>query len=163
MSWNKQGRVWAYVLFLSCVLFSFLYLLPARAKILVSGPKKTISSRSRSLTVKPVKEGIEVFQAKAGMKKKYKVAYGTDEVEVGDFSTQKFKPQAKLKRWGEETFLQVGVSQVNISAADETVDLQADRVGWESPKVGAGFYKTDQREIKVKGKNNKDYSVDSNC
>ena len=103
-----------------------------------------MSEKSRSLTPKPVKESMKIHKALAGGIK-YKVGFGADEVEVGDFANKRFSPQVKIKRWGDEAYLNVGVNTANIPAQDESVDLQADRVGWDSPKIGAGFIKQNKR------------------
>ena len=48
-----------------------------------------MSEKSRSLTPKPVKESMKIHKALAGGNKKYKVGFGADEVEVGDFANKK--------------------------------------------------------------------------
>ncbi len=168
MSWlikkitrNKQGRIVTYLLLLSCVLFSFLSILPVRGDILVSGPKiknKTVSEKSRAVMPKPVKSAIKIQQDLGGMKKKYRVQFGKDEVEVGDFSGKNFKPQVKLKRWGDEAYLNVEVPEADIPAQGRSVGLQGDIVNWESASIGAGFYKKEKRETKAKDRNNKEHS-----
>ena len=97
---DKQGRALAYLLLLFCMLFSFLFLLPARGGILVSGPK-TVSEKSKALMSEPVQGAIKINQDLGGLEKKYKVQFGTDEVEVGDFTSPEFRPQSKFKRWGD--------------------------------------------------------------
>ena len=170
MSWliekitrNKQGRALTRLLFLFCVLFSFLSLPSANSRVLVSGPKKAVSEKSRGLVYKPIKDAIKIHPAKAGKKQKYKVEFNKDtdktnvgEVEVGDFASKEFKPQAKIKRWGGEAYLNVGVPDTNIPASEQSINLKGDRVEWDSPEIGASFYKTEKREVKVKGKKNKE-------
>ncbi|MFH1189715.1 MAG: hypothetical protein V1682_03410 [Candidatus Omnitrophota bacterium] len=107
---------------------------------------------------KPVKGAIESHKASAGLSKKYTVQVGEDKVEVGDFNSREFKPHVKLKRWGDEAYLNVEVPEANIPVQEKSAALKGDRIGWESAKIGAGFYKNDKRNSKTKNRANKDHS-----
>ncbi|MFA5092326.1 MAG: hypothetical protein WC543_00015 [Candidatus Omnitrophota bacterium] len=155
---NKQGKVVIYLLLLFCLLFSLVSPLSAKARILVSGEKKNVTEKTRSLLPQPVKEAIKEQAGKGRNNKKYEVAFGSDKAEVGDFSSSKFKPEVKIKRWGEEAYLKVALDQGDLSGQNATADLKSDRIGWDTTKIGAGFYKTDKRTVKSKDGKNKERS-----
>ncbi|HQP91414.1 MAG TPA: DUF2341 domain-containing protein, partial [Candidatus Omnitrophota bacterium] len=102
-------------------------------------------------------------KGKAGsMKKRYKIKFGEDEAEIGDFSSKEFKPNVKIKRWGEECYLNIEIPDEYISPKDQAVGKGADnaKVVWETSEIGARFYKKETQEIieetTVKSKKSKD-------
>ncbi|MFH0763082.1 MAG: Ig-like domain-containing protein, partial [Candidatus Omnitrophota bacterium] len=156
---KMQGRVLLSLLLLFCVVSFFLFPLTARGRVLVSETEgKAVSEKNKAAIDKPVKGAIKTQEDLGGLKKKYWVRVGTDKVEVGDFTSAEFKPQVKLNRWGNEAYMQVGVPETNIPAQEKSVGLQGDRVSWKSSKIGADFYKKDQRAVKVRDNKNKEHT-----
>ena len=139
-------KKFTYSILLVCGLSCLLFPLVARGRVIVQGPG------GKAVIEKPVKGAIKTHEDSGGLKKKYKVSLGADETEVGDLSSAEFKPQAKIKRWGQEAYLNITLPETGIPENEKSVNLQGDKVSWVSSKIGADFYKKDLREIKTQGK-----------
>ncbi|MDD5504617.1 MAG: hypothetical protein PHV77_04820, partial [Candidatus Omnitrophica bacterium] len=141
---------------LCCVLFYFFS--PAsivRGGVLVSGPK---AKGERSLKIAPVQGAVKTRQDHGGLKKRYKIELGEDEVEIGGAGAGDFKPQARLKRWGDEAYLDIKVSESGIPAREKSVELKNDRIGWQSANMGVGFYKQPAKQAIARGRGEKQHS-----
>ena len=60
-------------------------------------------------------------EEKYNLKKRYKIKFGKDETEIGDFATKEFRPHAKIKRWGEETSLIIELPDGAIAKEEKSV------------------------------------------
>jgi len=71
----------------------------------------------------------------------FKLAIGSEEIEVGNKDAAEFKPSAKLKKWGEECFLNIGLPTTeNVSAV-----IEYDKLKWKGKKKEVVFYAKDKK------------------
>lgn len=61
-----------------------------------------------------------------------------DEVEIGDINAAEFKPHVKLKRWGEECFINLGLATME----KKLPMIQGDKILWQGRNYGAEFLST---------------------
>ncbi|MBL7072697.1 MAG: hypothetical protein ISS33_02820, partial [Candidatus Omnitrophica bacterium] len=86
-------------------------------------------------------------EEKRNLKKRYKIMFGKDETEIGDFETMEFRPHAKIKRWGEESSLSVEFPDNKIKREKKSVTRNAGKIDWDSPEIGSSFYKKSREEV----------------
>jgi hypothetical protein len=91
----------------------------------------------------------EEAPAQRNLNKRYKIKFGKDEAEIGDFKTKEFKPHAKLKRWEGESSFSIEFPESKVPDNKKSVDLSAvtNRVEWDSPELYALFYKKGTEQV----------------
>lgn len=91
--------------------------------------------------------------------RRYKIEFGEDEAEIGDFKTEDFRPQVKLKRWGEECYLRVEFPSAQMPRKDKAPILRPDKkIEYDASDLNIHFYKKGREEIiqeDVEGKRHK--------
>ena len=122
----------------------------------------------------------EAKEAKAKEKaknlmKRYKIKFGKDEAEIGDFKTPGFEPYVKLKRWGDETYFSLSLPAKYISSQGESVGVKASsivsegqrvkvsKIDYNSDKAGAKFYKKPREEITKEVTRSEERRVGKEC
>ena len=80
-------------------------------------------------------------------KDRYTIRFGRDEVEIGDFNTVEFRPHAKIKRWGDECYMDVELPDTSIPAKGKSVGMKADKIEWSSAKLDTRFYKKPRKVL----------------
>jgi surface protein len=84
----------------------------------------------------------EEEEVSASLKRRYKIKFGSDEAEIGNFETKKFEPYLKLKRWGDETYFSIWFPEKYLNREGESVGVERSEIGYgSSGRVGAKFYK----------------------
>ncbi|MBU1122691.1 MAG: DUF2341 domain-containing protein, partial [Candidatus Omnitrophica bacterium] len=97
-------------------------------------------------------------EAVKDINKHYKIKFGTDEAEIGDFRSKKFKPYMKIKRWGNECFFSIEIPDEYAANDGSSADRSDDKIEWSSSRMNGRFYKKPRKEItekverRVKGK-----------
>ena len=75
-----------------------------------------------------------------------------DKVEIGDREAVDFKPHLKLKRWGEECFIKVGLP----TTGKKSPIVEGDKVKRVEPNLEAHFYPLEPRMVIAKDKDGND-------
>jgi len=79
-------------------------------------------------------------------------------VEIGDKDSVDFKPNLKLKRWGEECFIKVGLP----TSKKKSPIVEGEKIKWQDTDREARFYPLEPTVVTAKDKDNKDVEFTQN-
>jgi len=110
----------------------------------IEGREEKIEGREEKIEGE---EDVEAKKSLKNLKKRYKIKFGEDEAEIGDFKTEDFRPYVKLKRWGEECYFSMEIPPTYMPGGNKRVGRNVDKVEWNSTDIGARFYKKERKGI----------------
>ncbi|MCK5178058.1 MAG: right-handed parallel beta-helix repeat-containing protein, partial [Candidatus Omnitrophica bacterium] len=80
------------------------------------------------------------------LNKRFTMKFGADEAEIGDFNTDEFRPHAKLKRWGDEAYIEIDVPDGGLTRLDKDIKKVDGKIKWGRADRGSRFAKRERKD-----------------